>query len=115
MKCRVRLLLLVFAALSAGQQISGELKQWHDVTLTFDGPATSESAEPNPFLSYRLNVTFAKGSRSMLFPVITPPMGMQPRPARNPATSGACILFPTRQESGPTPYRFAVALKLPQA
>ncbi len=68
MKCRAGLLLLVFAALSAGQQISGELKQWHDVTLTFDGPATSESAEPNPFLFYRLNVTFAKGSRKYVVP-----------------------------------------------
>ncbi len=38
--------------------ISGELKKWHKVTLTFDGPQTSETAEPNPFLSYRLNVSF---------------------------------------------------------
>src|SRR5688572_341313 len=68
MKCRVGLLLLVLAALSAGQQISGELKQWHDVTLTFDGPATSESAEPNPFLFYRMNVTFAKGSKKYVVP-----------------------------------------------
>jgi hypothetical protein len=38
--------------------ITGELKQWHKVTLSFDGPQTSETAEPNPFLDYRLNVTF---------------------------------------------------------
>ena len=44
-------------AVSAGQ-ISGELKKWHKVTLTFDGPETSETANPNPFLYYRLNVTF---------------------------------------------------------
>jgi hypothetical protein len=42
---------------SAGQT-SGELKKWHKVTLTFDGPETSETADPNPFLYYRLNVTF---------------------------------------------------------
>jgi hypothetical protein len=42
---------------SAGQ-ISGERKKWHKITLTFDGPETSETAEPNPFLTYRLNVTF---------------------------------------------------------
>jgi len=42
---------------SAGR-ISGELKKWHKVTLTFDGPETSEAADPNPFLTYRLNVTF---------------------------------------------------------
>ena len=51
-----------------GQQISGELKQWHDVVLTFDGPSTSESAEPNPFLYYRLDVTFTKGNRKYVVP-----------------------------------------------
>ncbi|QJE96378.1 PKD domain-containing protein [Luteolibacter luteus] len=38
--------------------ISGELKKWHKVTLDFAGPNTSESATPNPFTDYRLNVTF---------------------------------------------------------
>jgi hypothetical protein len=38
--------------------ISGELKKWHKVTVTFDGPPTSETAAHNPFLDYRLNVTF---------------------------------------------------------
>lgn len=37
---------------------TGELKKWHKLTLTFDGPETSETAERNPFLHYRLNVTF---------------------------------------------------------
>jgi hypothetical protein len=32
--------------------------QWHTVTLSFDGPETSESAEDNPFLNYKLNVSF---------------------------------------------------------
>ena len=42
---------LIAAACSAGsaQQISGEPKQWHDVALTFDGPATSETDYHNPF------------------------------------------------------------------
>ncbi len=39
--------------------VSGELKKWHKVTITFDGPQTSENADPNPFMDYRLNVTFA--------------------------------------------------------
>jgi len=60
LECAVYLM-LVFTILSqttlAGQ-ISGELKKWHKVTLTFDGPGTSETADPNPFLDYRLNVTF---------------------------------------------------------
>ncbi len=38
--------------------ISGELKKWHTVTLTFDGPDVSESDEYNPFFNYRLDVTF---------------------------------------------------------
>jgi len=39
--------------------ISGELKQWHKVTLTLDGPWARESDDdPNPFTDYRLTVTF---------------------------------------------------------
>jgi len=52
----------------AAAVVSGELKQWHNVVLTFDGPATSEMAEQNPFLDYRLNVTFAKGSERYVVP-----------------------------------------------
>ena len=33
--------------------------QWQTVTLTFDGPETSEDATPNPFLDYRMNVSFS--------------------------------------------------------
>ncbi|MEP1489756.1 MAG: DUF5060 domain-containing protein [Algibacter sp.] len=38
--------------------IKGELKKWHKVTLEFKGTETSESAEDNPFLNYKLDVTF---------------------------------------------------------
>lgn len=38
--------------------ITGELQKWHTVTLTFNGPNTSENNSKNPFLDYRLNVTF---------------------------------------------------------
>lgn len=48
--------------------VSGELKQWHKVTLTFDGPSTSQTATPNPFTEYRLNVTFTQGQTSMIVP-----------------------------------------------
>ncbi len=41
-----------------GGEISGELKKWHTVTITFEGPTTWEQANPNPFLDYRLDVTF---------------------------------------------------------
>lgn len=38
--------------------VTGELKQWHPVTLTFEGPDVSETDEYNPFMNYRLTVTF---------------------------------------------------------
>jgi len=38
--------------------VSGELRKWHKVTLSFNGPSTSETATPNPFTNYRLDVTF---------------------------------------------------------
>ncbi|MEZ5328747.1 MAG: DUF5060 domain-containing protein [Verrucomicrobiales bacterium] len=39
--------------------ISGELKQWHKVTLTLDGPFANESdSDPNPFTDHAFNVTF---------------------------------------------------------
>lgn len=45
-------------SLFAQGKISGELKQWHRITITFKGPESSETAEENPFFDYRLNVTF---------------------------------------------------------
>ncbi len=38
--------------------IAGELKKWHKITLTFDGPETSETDKLNPFMNYRFNVVF---------------------------------------------------------
>jgi len=50
--------------------VTGELKKWHTVTLTFDGPECSETDEYNPFYNYRLNVTFKhrKSQRSYKVP-----------------------------------------------
>lgn len=39
-------------------KLTGELKIWHKVTLSFEGPQTAESATPNPFTDYRLDITF---------------------------------------------------------
>ncbi|TMM58420.1 DUF5060 domain-containing protein [Maribacter algarum] len=50
------------------QKVLGELKKWHKVTLVFEGPETSENAEENPFLSYRLNVTFTNGRQNFVVP-----------------------------------------------
>ncbi|MCH9022626.1 MAG: DUF5060 domain-containing protein [Planctomycetes bacterium] len=53
---------------SLGGQISGELKTWHKVTLVFEGPETGETAHPNVFLDYRLNVRFSHGKKVYVVP-----------------------------------------------
>ncbi|NIJ46264.1 hypothetical protein FHR24_002748 [Wenyingzhuangia heitensis] len=57
-----------FAMIAKAQKITGELKTWHKVTLTFNGPNTSETAIPNPFSDYKLDVTFTKGKTSYTVP-----------------------------------------------
>ncbi len=50
--------------------ISGELKQWHKVTLTLDGPYAHElDNEPNPFTDCNLTVTFTHESGAPTFTV----------------------------------------------
>ena len=49
-------------SVSAAPNLTGETQLWHRITLTFDGPATSETAHSNPFLDYRLNVAFTHSS-----------------------------------------------------
>ena len=54
----------------AAVEVAGELKQWHKVTLTVDGPMASETdADPNPFTDYRMTVTFAHESGSPTYEV----------------------------------------------
>jgi len=52
----------------AGGEVTGQLKKWHRVTITFDGPESAETADPNPFLDYRLLVTFTCGDRRYVVP-----------------------------------------------
>lgn len=49
---------------------TGELKKWHAVTLTFDGPEANETDDDNPFINYRLNVEFThlKTNKRYLIP-----------------------------------------------
>ena len=65
-----RLAFAVFAAIAGGvvcangaamaAEITGELRQWHRVEMSFDGPAHAESdSSPNPFLDYRLRCSLA--------------------------------------------------------
>ena len=48
--------------------VRGELKTWHKVTIAFAGPASSETAEPNPFTDTRLDVTFRNGQAVYVVP-----------------------------------------------
>ncbi len=55
----------------ASVQITGELKQWHKVTLRLDGPFAAENdRSPNPFTDLALNVTFTheRGAPSYTVP-----------------------------------------------
>ena len=49
-------------------KIDGELKKWHRVVLNFEGPKTSETDDNNPFLNYRLDVTFKNGKKEYVIP-----------------------------------------------
>ena len=50
--------------------VTGELKQWHKVTLTLDGPFADElDTDPNPFTDYRMTVTFGHESGSPVYRV----------------------------------------------
>lgn len=61
---------VVFAseAQEGAAKISGELKKWHTVTLTLAGPECSEDSDPNPFLDYRMAVTFTQGDKKLIVP-----------------------------------------------
>lgn len=63
---RCFVVLLAVSALSAAPAVEpGTPLQWQTVSLTFDGPQTSETATPNPFLDYRMSVTFTKGAATL--------------------------------------------------
>ncbi|HAQ20920.1 MAG TPA: DUF5060 domain-containing protein [Prolixibacteraceae bacterium] len=49
--------------------IQGELKKWQTIRIFFDGPQCSETNfKPNPFLDFRLLVTFTNGGKKYLVP-----------------------------------------------
>ena len=75
--------------------VMGELQKWHNVTLVFqNGPSTSESATPNPFTDYRLDVVFTNGGTTITAPGYYAADG---NAAETSATSGSvwhCIFSP---------------------
>ncbi len=65
------LLFFLYCSLLSAQnpKIQGEFKKWHTISLQFDGPQCSETDfSPNPFLDYRLDVTFSNGNKSYTMP-----------------------------------------------
>lgn len=51
------ILVMAFSHLKA-QVLGGDMMRWHAISLTFDGPNTSEDASPNPFADFNMKVTF---------------------------------------------------------
>lgn len=64
------LYLLTFSSCNQQKEvvIDGELQKWHRITLNFEGPKTNELADYNPFLHYRLDVTFSNGDKTYRIP-----------------------------------------------
>ena len=54
-------ILLNACTITPPYEVSGELKQHHKITMTFEGPELSETSEDNPFLDYLLMVRFEQG------------------------------------------------------
>ncbi|MEM9400019.1 MAG: DUF5060 domain-containing protein [Verrucomicrobiota bacterium] len=48
--------------------VTGELKQWHKTTLDIEGPEAAEGGDRNPFMDYRMTVTFTNGSETIVAP-----------------------------------------------
>jgi Domain of unknown function (DUF5060)/Putative collagen-binding domain of a collagenase len=55
---------------SSDLKISGELKEWHKITLTVNGPYAREKDDnPNPFLDYKMTATFTHNSGNVSYQV----------------------------------------------
>ncbi len=71
-KCSFTFLLIVCLLsgcfFRAAAQQKTDVQQWHTLTLSFEGPQTHEQAEDNPFLHYRLNVTFQHENKTLTVP-----------------------------------------------
>ncbi|MDX1480018.1 MAG: DUF5060 domain-containing protein, partial [Saprospiraceae bacterium] len=61
-------LILITAVQLRAQIITGELRQWHRITLSFEGPDASETGDTNPFADYRLEVTLSHAEDTVVVP-----------------------------------------------
>lgn len=63
------LLAALLGGATAAQQPSGDLRRWHALALTFQGPVHTESSTPSPFADHRLDVEFrSPGGRVVVVP-----------------------------------------------
>ncbi len=91
-----------FAITEGEVVVSGEQKQWHKVTLSCGGVNTSETNGTNPFLNYRLQVTFTKEAYLTTFRAILQPMAMQPIRVLHQVTYGELTSALLKPELGIT-------------
>lgn len=74
MKTKLYLVIISFTLLLSScngepaVKVSGDLETWHKVTLEVPGPFLEEQGDPNPFLQYRLEVTFTNGTNTYRVP-----------------------------------------------
>ena len=66
--CGLMIMSVLFSCTSSQNGNRLEVKKWEKLTLSFEGPQTSEEAFDNPFLNYRLLVTFSKDARKIVVP-----------------------------------------------
>ncbi len=69
---RIAIILTLSITLLQGDEaieITGELKAWHNVTLTLTGPQSDEYGNPNPFTHYRMDVFFVHESSGLEYSV----------------------------------------------
>ncbi len=75
MKSQQFVLLFIFSLFTSllshtgAQELKGELKKWHKITLEFEGPKASEKDDYNPFLNYKLDVVFQHNSTGKTYKV----------------------------------------------
>jgi len=65
--------LKLLAAAAKNQTVSGireetKFTTWQPASFSFEGPELSESGTPNPFIDFRMEVTFQKGERQIVVP-----------------------------------------------
>ncbi|NND06883.1 MAG: DUF5060 domain-containing protein [Saprospiraceae bacterium] len=69
--CAPFLMVCVLSMVSCGDSMQDEeiqAKRWEECIIEFAGPQTAEDATPNPFLDYRLVVTFSSGTQTLKVP-----------------------------------------------